>query len=159
MQYGSAYTGRDGSHTSLKYTNNVLYVDCWGLIKVGAKINLKKEVVDSLQLNGPVNKIYESLSQKGEIIPRENDDDEKIYPDLKTGYSIFIDNTDRTEGYDHVMIYIENLHYPDDDSEPIKHAVVGIGSIAEGLQVYDLDECLPKWLESGKKVRWGNQFE
>ena len=70
-----------------------------------------------------------------------------------------IDNTDKTEGYDHVMIYIENLHYPDADSKPIKNAVVGIGSISEGLQVYDLDEYLPIWLKTGKKVGWGNQFE
>ena len=70
-----------------------------------------------------------------------------------------IDNTDKTEGYDHVMIYIENLHYPDADSEPIKNAVVGIGSISEGLHVYELDEYLPIWLKTGKKVGWGNQFE
>ena len=159
LQYGKAYTAGDGSHTSLKYTDDILYVDCWGLIKTGAKLNLRKEVVDNLQLNGPVNQIYKSLSQKGEIVFEESDDGGKIYPDLKTGYSIFIDNTDKTEGYDHVMIYIDNLHYPDADSEPIKNAVVGIGSISEGLQVYDLDEYLPIWLKTGKKVGWGNQFE
>ena len=41
----------------------------------------------------------------------------------------------------------------------IKNAVVGIGSIKEGLQVYDLDKYLPKWISEGKDVRWGNQFE
>ena len=48
LQYGTAYTAGDGSHTSLKYTKDTLYIDCWGLIKTGAKINLSKEVVDSL---------------------------------------------------------------------------------------------------------------
>ena len=161
LQYGTAYTAGDGSHTSLKYTKDTLYIDCWGLIKTGAKINLSKEVVDSLSLNGPVNRIYESLSQKGEIIVEQNDDPRlgNTYPNLETGYSIFIDNTDRTEGYDHVMIYVKNLYYPDTNGTLIKNAVVGIGSIKEGLQIYDLDEYLPKWINEGKDVRWGNQFE
>ena len=64
-----------------------------------------------------------------------------------------------TDALGNVTAYIENLHYPDADSEPIKNAVVGIGSISEGLQVYDLDEYLPIWLKTGKKVGWGNQFE
>lgn len=162
LLYGTAYTAKDGTHTSLKYTGEKLYVDCWGLIKTGAKIYLTKEVVSGLEMDGPVNAIYKRLSEKGDIsIEIDNDTNSVTYPDLKTGYSIFIDNTTRWEGYDHVMVYIKDFEYVDGNGnkQKIKNAVVGIGSIDEGLQIYDLDEYLPELRKRGVDVKWGNQFQ
>ncbi len=161
LLYGKAYTAADGTHTSLKYTGNKLYIDCWGLVKTGAKIYLTEEVVSDSELNGPVRAIYDRLNEKGDIsVEKDSDTNSVTYPDLKTGYSIFIDNSKKTEGYDHVMVYIKDFEYVDEKGikQKIANAVVGIGSIEEGLQIYNLDEYLPMLRERGLDVKWGNQF-
>ena len=58
-----------------------------------------------------------------------------------------------------IHLWFSPLYHPDTNGTLIKNAVVGIGSIKEGLQIYDLDEHLPKWINEVKDVRWRNQFE
>ena len=180
IDYGTAYPSADGKGTSLKYYKNKLYVDCWGLIKTGAKIILTKDALDQLHLGGRVNDTYDNLDdkKKGDI-QRKQVGDKIVYPDLKTGTSVFIDNIPESKnkkgepthvGYDHVMTYVENLDCyvkepnPDKPKEKtlvhkqIEHALVGIGEEGKGLQVYDLDQKYKEWKDNGTDFKYGNQL-
>ncbi len=146
----------------------MLYIDCWGLIKTGAKVTLESDPLKELTLNGPVNSIYKALDTKGEV-EQIVIGDKKTYPDLKTGVSIFIDNIkerkdsgkSRFVGYDHVMTYIEDFDYMDADGQLIHldHALVGIGAKGEGLQIYNFDTKYDEWTSKGIEFRWGDQLK
>lgn len=168
IDYGSAYPNNKEHYSSLVYYEDMLYIDCWGLIKTGAKVTLESAPLNELILNGPVNTIYKALERKGEV-QKTVINNEITYPDLKTGISIFIDNTkeridssgkSKFVGYDHVMTYIKDLDYMDANGQPIHldHALVGIGAKGEGLQIYNLNTKYDEWTSKGIEFRWGDQL-
>lgn len=163
LKYASAYPGNP---TSLKFYKNTLYVDCWGLIKAGAKLILTQDAASELVLDGPVNSIYRRMRETGEIAVVRTESS-VYYPNLRTGYTIFIDNrkeevdkkgTISWTGYDHCMTYIEDMTWVNEFGVPmyLRHALVGISS--DGLQIYDMDLFLPLWEARGYPMRWANQL-
>jgi hypothetical protein len=57
LKYGTEYTNADGTHTSLKIVGNNLYIDCWGLLKVGSLLYLNPNAMSGLSFR-TVNDMY-----------------------------------------------------------------------------------------------------